>query len=253
VWGGYLLLALFAYAFVTVRVNVLALLMMSLALLYIQPLDFEFPALSLHFAPVAIPQALISLIKGISILYLVLYIALALYRFAQVCLRFATPALLVTPLKLLMKARPYFEWSVFTYTLTHYFIDIRKASKATKEVTATLYDGFSKGCKEIFERPALFMRFCHHHESSLLMYLFSPRLSEFQKEAHVASYAADFTAHFPLYAKTLLTEQEQQDSFLIFTVMVIKKERDCFSYNPAIRLFVDAPSGIVLSEKIYNS
>lgn len=244
IFGAYLLQILFLYAFLTVRANILPWLMMSIALLYIQPLAFHFPTLNVHPPQLAISSVMITLIEAIFILYLAVYISIALFRLLQLTKKVRTPAILEKPLRFLIAARPYFEWNVFTFGVTDYFIKVDKASKTTQQITSTLYDGFSKNYQELFEDPGLFFRFIHHHESSFLMCLFLPmRFDQIQD----AEQLKEFVRRMANYAKTYLSASELEDTAIVYTVMHIEKAGDAFAYMPVARFFVDANSGTLIT------
>ncbi len=244
IFGAYLLLITFLYVFLTVRVNILPLLMMSLTLLYIKPIAFHFPILNEAVPQFVIPEAAIQLIKAIFILYLALYILITLVRMLQMNGKVAIPTFLIKPMRFFIRARPCFEWSVFTFKFTHFFIKITKVSKRTKTITATLFDGFSKNYRELFDDPRLFFRFIHHHEASFLLNIFAP-LSLARNE-EMEWYLKLFIQKIGMYVKSFVSESELEDTVIVFTLMHIKKGEDAFFYSPVMNFFVDVKSGEVL-------
>jgi hypothetical protein len=175
--AAFLLFAIFAYIFVTVRVNVIALLMMSLSLLFLEPMPLTSPLTPVMWAFVA---------------YITLHIIITILDL----LRIPTDCF-----KLFKRFRPYFPWAVFAPGATHYFIKIENAQDDT----------------QVFPKP-------HHHESSLLLQLFSP----FHKRP-----LSDLFA----YAKSLST------SPLYFTIMHIVKTPTDFQYIPYQKYYVDPSKG----------
>ena len=244
IFGAYLLIFIFLYVFLTVRVNILPFLMMGIALLYLKPIDFHFPILSKHPSQLVIPEFLITLIEAFFILYLIVYILITFYRIFQLIMKVPVPSFLIKPMQIFMFARPYFEWNVFNFKFTNYFIQIQKTSKTTKEMTATIYDGFSKNYGEIFEDPRLFFRFIHHHESSLLLNLFD--LIIFSKYEDMEPYQKQFIKKIVWYSKTLLTKSEHEDTLVVFTAIHIMKTEDKFFYVPGMSISVDVKSGTVI-------
>jgi hypothetical protein len=235
--GAYLLFLLFAYVFLTVRVNVLALLMMSIALLYVRPLAFHFPVVESPGLSFATPLPIITCIKAVFVVYLAVYIS--------IMLKIPLPKFLAKPIQMFKRARPCFEWTVFAPGSTHFFVTIEKASKSSNEVLCTLFDGFSKNYREIFESPQLFFRFSHHHESSLLLHIFRP-FDASQKEDLQQSIEL-FIKKMTSYAKTLLLVSEREDTAVVFTLVSIVKAPDGFVYVPHERYYVDVKAGTILS------
>lgn len=250
--GAYLLLIMFAYVFLTVRVNLLALLMMSIALLYIKPIAFHFPVIDAPTFSLATPQPIIMFIKIVFVVYLAVYISLLFWSLLKKSFipLFSLPNFLEKPIQMFKSARPYFEWSVFAPAATHFFVTIEKALKSTKEVRCTLYDGFSKHYREIFENPQLFFRFIHHHESSILLQIFAPFDTSQEEDRQQA--VDLFVKKMASYGKTLLRESELEDTAVVFTIMYVAKTPDDFVYTPYQRFFVDVKAGTILMFQSYT-
>lgn len=242
IWGAYLLIIIFAYAFLTVRVNVLPLLMMSIAMLFIQPIGFQFPAFESQVPQLLVPQGIITSIEVLLILYLAVLISITVYRTLRLSFNLSLPSFLVKPADLFMAYRPYFEWTVFTSVLTHFFVKIEKASKSNDEKIFTVYDGFSKNYGEIFDDPQLFFRFVHHHESSFLLNIFLP--VPIPKDRDRKLCVELFIDKMVRYGKTLVPESEIGDTIMIFTFMDIKKAPDSFLYTPLYSYVVDLNTGL---------
>jgi hypothetical protein len=249
-WGAYLLFVIFTYVFLTVRVAVLPLLMMSIALLYIHPIHIQFPTLEFHIPQIPAPDWILTTIKIFFVLYLATYICTAIYRALKIKLDFTLPDFLEKPMRLFMTYRPFFEWGVFTAGLTNFFVKIEKAPRQRREIRSTIYDGFSKNFREIIDDPKLFFRFIHHHESSFLLNIFMP-LNIPEGEERQA-YVDNFIKKMVMFAKTLLEESEMQDTLIVYTIMYIEKTDNGFAYSALYSYFVDVESGKVLETRVYK-
>lgn len=211
--GACLLAALFLYVFLTVRANILPLLMMSFTLLYLPPIPFHFPALP-SSAPLAIP--FISLLKALLIAFFAFNLLFTLFYLARLIKPFPVHPFLLR----LWSVRPCFIWDVFCSCYTDYFVTIQKASKATKQITATLYDENSH------------FRYFHHHEHSIILNLFALLRGNQETKKF-------FLNRTVLYAKTLLPEEEWEETAIVFTIMKIDKTGDKFLYKPFVSFFID--------------
>lgn len=191
--GGALLILLFAFAFLTVRANVLPLLMIAIGLLFLGGGGSSPPP------EIVLPEPLLWAIRGIFILYLAVYVLTTLLAVWK-------PAWLSGPFKWFMKARPFFVWDVFTSRLTDYFVKIEKNNEV-------IYDG----------HPAPFSRFIHHHESSILLYLFSP-LRLYSKSPDIEKLTR--------YGKTFVKPGDPPGTEVVFTLIRIGKGPHQFIYVP---------------------
>jgi hypothetical protein len=241
--GAYLLSLLFFYAFLTLRVNILPFLMMGLALLYIQPIVFHFPIINRTIPQISVDPYVITFIEGIFIVYIALNILITLFRLYQLITEMPTSRILIKPVRFFMLARPHFDWNVFTFRFTDYFINIEKVSKASNEITEIIYDGFSKNYREIFTNARLFFRFIHHHESSFLIGVFSPM--RIVRKEEMEAYLNVFLKKMVMYAKTHLSDSELKDTTVVFKVMHIKKVDDAFVYELLTTFYVDPKSEAV--------
>lgn len=249
--GAYLLFAVFSYVFLTVRVAILPFIMMCLAILYLPPISFHFPEAFTSPRPIQAPQGIIPLIEAVFILYLAVYIAVTIYRWIRLKNQLPLPGILNRPVELFMNLRPFFEWGVFTAGLTNFFIKIEKADKTTGEIRSTVYDGFSKHFREMFDEPRTFTRFIHHHESSIMLNIFMPiSLPEGEEKKR---YLDIFLKRMSSYGRTFLTPAEIADTMIVYTIVYIEKTPDRFLYSPLYSYFVDVENDRIADTRVYKN
>lgn len=250
IWGAYLLVGIFFYVFLVVRVSVLPLLMMCFSLLYFKPLGFHFPVLDARFPSLGIPHWGILLVEGTFIMYLVAYIVVVIIQCLKINRDFSLPDPLERALEIFIAYRPLFEWGVFTVGMTNFYIQIQKASKSEKNIVATVYDGFSKNYREALEDPSLFLRFIHHHEQSFLLGIFVSFFTLKEPEDKLF-YISQFINKLVRYGKTLERGDGGEKELIVYTVMSIQKTSDQFLFKPLFTFFVDLDLGLVVKTIVY--
>lgn len=248
-FGAYLLIFVFIFVFLTVRVAILPLIMISLALLFIPEIHFQVWAVEMSFQSVALPHTALITIKIGFLVYIAIFVLATIFRWIRLKTGISIPNAFNWPLEIFMAYRPFFEWGVFTAGLTNFFIKIETASKMTGKIHKTLYDGFSKNYREVFDSPKLFTRFIHHHESSFMLNIFVPVVIE---EEEKQRYIDIFIKKMSSFGKTLLTSDEIEDSLIVYTIVYIEKAGDHFIYTPLYSYFVDALKNQVIQTKVYK-
>jgi len=245
-WGAILLLLVFIYVILTVRVSILPLLMMSTSILYIPPLAFHFPTFDYPALQIQAPALIITMIEIAFVLYLAVYIFTVIYRALRTFRRTPFPEPIKKFMEIFIKYRPFFEWGVFTSGLTNFFVKIDKISKSSNQVISSPYDGFSKNYREAFETPGLFFRYIHHHESSCLLNIFFPTPKDTKEQLEW------FQTKLVKYAQSLLSESEIEDTLIQYTIILIEKTPTEFLYTPYYSYTVDAREGKIVDSIIHK-
>lgn len=232
-----LLLLIFAYIFVLLRVSVLSTIMMSISILYFPPLQFHFPVLDFTMPALNIPHALILGLEVCLVAYIVVLVCTMIYLELAKEKWFYIPQPLATFMETFAKYRPVFIWEVFCSKLTSFFVKIEKVPKEGGRALV-VYDGFSQKYREVFSKPRRFLRFIHHHEFSSMNCVFLMPIPFDNTEIRAIG-ERRFKNRLYDYAKTFVPKSDFGKYRIKFTVILIEKTAKNFSYVPDATYFVE--------------
>lgn len=240
--AGAIMMAMFAYLAIVLRLLTLCPLMVALGLLFLPELGWQLLPTDESAARWQVPALLLTAVQAALWAYVGVTIVIKLVQYANYFADRRLPAVLQRVIDVLGRLIPVFIWRVFTPDVINFFVRITRIgadgtpTTVLDEDTVRLFSGAAL-------RPRL--RFLSAAESVTIV-------SMFMKLKYQQGDRADFHERLLRYAKTLWPRWCDADSRLRFEYVAVRKGETTFDYLPALRLDVDLQTQTVTETSLVD-